>query len=144
MGQLARSAKDIPVIICHGHDADPALVQTWSDLGAVLLPCGARGAQLDPNEIMQQLGAHGLTRIFCEGGAALAASLLWSDLVDELVGFTAGVSLGAEGWPSLGAMGVEALADAPRYALADTQRIGDDVLHRWERRATQNGTHLQD
>jgi len=133
MGQLARTAAEIPVILCHGKDADPMLVQTWRDLGAVLLPCAARGGQLDPADIMQQLGAHGLTRVFCEGGSALAASLLEADLVDELVGFTAGLVIGAEGLPGVGAMGLEALRNAPRFDLRQTLACGPDILHVWTR-----------
>ncbi|WP_280526495.1 bifunctional diaminohydroxyphosphoribosylaminopyrimidine deaminase/5-amino-6-(5-phosphoribosylamino)uracil reductase RibD [Sulfitobacter mediterraneus] len=133
MGQLARTAAEIPVILCHGKDADPMLVQTWRDLGAVLLPCAARGGQLDPADIMQQLGAHGLTRVFCEGGSALAASLLEADLVDELVGFTAGLVIGAEGLPGVGAMGLETLRNAPRFDLRQTLACGPDILHVWTR-----------
>lgn len=97
LSTLARTAKDIPVILCHGRDADTMLQDTWRDLGATLLPCGTSGAQLDPHDVLQQLGGHGLTRVFCEGGSALAASLIEADLVDELVGFTAGLVIGAEG-----------------------------------------------
>ncbi|MGJ8617654.1 MAG: bifunctional diaminohydroxyphosphoribosylaminopyrimidine deaminase/5-amino-6-(5-phosphoribosylamino)uracil reductase RibD [Sulfitobacter sp.] len=133
MGKLARSAADIPLILCHGRDADPNLIRTWRDLGATLLPCGLRGGQLDPVDILQQLGTHGLTRIFCEGGGALAASLLEADLVDTLVGFTAGVVIGAEGLPGIGAMGLTHLSGAPRFTLHTTQTIGPDVLHIWAR-----------
>ncbi|WP_268747002.1 bifunctional diaminohydroxyphosphoribosylaminopyrimidine deaminase/5-amino-6-(5-phosphoribosylamino)uracil reductase RibD [Sulfitobacter mediterraneus] len=133
MGQLARTAAEVPVILCHGKDADPMLVQTWRDLGATLLPCAARGGQLDPADILQQLGAHGLTRVFCEGGSALAASLLEADLVDELVGFTAGLVIGAEGLPGVGAMGLEALRNAPRFNLRETMACGPDILHVWTR-----------
>jgi diaminohydroxyphosphoribosylaminopyrimidine deaminase / 5-amino-6-(5-phosphoribosylamino)uracil reductase len=133
MGQLARTAAEVPVILCHGKDADPMLVQTWRDLGATLLPCAARGGQLDPADILQQLGAHGLTRVFCEGGSALAASLLEADLVDELVGFTAGLVIGAEGLPGVGAMGLEALRNAPRFDLRETMACGPDILHVWTR-----------
>ncbi|UWR13270.1 bifunctional diaminohydroxyphosphoribosylaminopyrimidine deaminase/5-amino-6-(5-phosphoribosylamino)uracil reductase RibD [Sulfitobacter mediterraneus] len=133
MGQLARTAAEVPVILCHGKDADPMLVQTWRDLGATLLPCAARGGQLDPADILQQLGAHGLTRVFCEGGSALAASLLEADLVDELIGFTAGLVIGAEGLPGVGAMGLEALRNAPRFDLRQTMACGPDILHVWTR-----------
>ncbi|NNE53794.1 MAG: bifunctional diaminohydroxyphosphoribosylaminopyrimidine deaminase/5-amino-6-(5-phosphoribosylamino)uracil reductase RibD [Sulfitobacter sp.] len=133
MGQLARSAGVPPVILCHGQDADASLVQTWQDLGATLLPCRVKGAQLDPADILQQLGHHGLTRVFCEGGSALAASLLEADLVDELVGFTAGLIIGAEGLPGIGAMGLAQLRDAPRYRLKSTRAIGPDTLHIWAR-----------
>lgn len=133
MGQLARSARDVPVILCHGPDADRVLQQTWRDLGAVLLPCALQGMQLDPASVMQQLGSHGLTRVFCEGGGALAASLIEADLVDELVGFNAGVVIGAEGLPGIGAMGLSRLAEAPRYRLQSVRPVGNDILHVWER-----------
>lgn len=133
MGQLARTAGEIPVILCHGADADGALVQTWRDLGATLLPCAVHGMQLDPTDALRQLGSHGLTRVFCEGGGALAASLIEADLVDELVGFTAGVVIGAEGLPGIGAMGLSKLAAAPRYALQEVRRVGPDAMHVWRR-----------
>lgn len=133
MGALARTAKDVPLILCHGHDADQTLIRTWQDLGATLLSCRASGGQLEPLDVLRQLAGHGLTRVFCEGGSALAASLLEADLVDELVGFTAGLAIGAEGLPSVGALGLGRLSDAPRYKLKRLEKIGGDALHRWVR-----------
>ncbi|WP_298842622.1 bifunctional diaminohydroxyphosphoribosylaminopyrimidine deaminase/5-amino-6-(5-phosphoribosylamino)uracil reductase RibD [uncultured Roseobacter sp.] len=133
MGALARTARETPVILCHGRDADQNLVQTWEDLGAVLLPCATVGAQLDPVDIMRQLAAHGLTRVFCEGGSALAASLVEADLVDQLVGYTAGLGIGAEGLPSIGALGLGRLEQAGRYRLVSCATVGEDVLHIWRR-----------
>ncbi|WP_422074586.1 bifunctional diaminohydroxyphosphoribosylaminopyrimidine deaminase/5-amino-6-(5-phosphoribosylamino)uracil reductase RibD [Sulfitobacter geojensis] len=139
MGQLARTAKEVPLILCHGMDADSMLVQTWRDLGATLLACRATGSQLDPGDVLQQLGSHGLTRVFCEGGGALAASLLESDLVDDLVGFTAGVVIGAEGLPGIGAMGLARLSEAPRFVLRESRVVGPDVLQVWTRGQDMNG-----
>ncbi|MCV3272617.1 bifunctional diaminohydroxyphosphoribosylaminopyrimidine deaminase/5-amino-6-(5-phosphoribosylamino)uracil reductase RibD [Roseobacter sinensis] len=133
MGTFARTAREVPVILCHGHDADATLMQTWEDLGATLLPCAAARGQLDPADILRQLAGHGLTRVFCEGGSALAASLIEADLVDELVGFTAGVAIGAEGLPCIGALGLEHLDDAARFALVRSTPLGGDVLHVWRR-----------
>ncbi|MDF1727968.1 MAG: bifunctional diaminohydroxyphosphoribosylaminopyrimidine deaminase/5-amino-6-(5-phosphoribosylamino)uracil reductase RibD [Sulfitobacter sp.] len=133
MGKLARTAREVPLILCHGQDADAHLLQTWRELGATLLPVRVRGAQLDPVDILQQLGAHGLTRIFCEGGSALAASLIEADLVDELIGFTAGLVIGAEGLPGIGALGLARLGEAPRYRLSRTERVGADSLQVWAR-----------
>lgn len=133
MSNLARTAKDVPVWICHGPGADPNLVDAWTGLGATLLECRLHGRQIDPVSALEQLGKLGLTRIFCEGGGMLASSLLAADLVDELIGFTAGVALGAEGRPSLGALGLDRLADAPRFRLTETRQVGADVLHRWYR-----------
>lgn len=132
-GKLAHSADLVPLILCHGPDVDAALAQVWRDLGATLLTCSVRNGQLNVADVLQQLGGHGLTRIFCEGGGALAASLIEADLVDQLVGFTAGVVIGAEGLPGIGAMGLAHLAQAPRFTLCSTRAVGPDTLHVWAR-----------
>jgi diaminohydroxyphosphoribosylaminopyrimidine deaminase/5-amino-6-(5-phosphoribosylamino)uracil reductase len=134
MSQLARTAKDVPVWLCHGSDADPALVEAWQGVGATLIPCDLVGRQLDVAAVLARLGAAGLTRVFCEGGGALAASLLAGDLVNELVGFTAGLAIGAEGLPGIGALGLERLNEARRFELTEVRDIGGDVMHRWARR----------
>lgn len=133
LGKLARSAGDTPLWICHGESADPERVKAWEGLGATLLPCAVDGMQLDSADILQHLGRSGLTRVFCEGGGSLAASLLADDLVDELVGFTAGLVIGAEGLPSVGALGLDGLDSATRFDLVDIRQVGGDVLHRWRR-----------
>ncbi|MFX4296906.1 bifunctional diaminohydroxyphosphoribosylaminopyrimidine deaminase/5-amino-6-(5-phosphoribosylamino)uracil reductase RibD [Sulfitobacter sp. DFL-23] len=133
LGNLARTAQDVPVILCHGRDADKGLQRTWSELGAVLLSCQIVGSQLDAYDVLTQLGAHGLNRVYCEGGGALAATLLANDLVDRLVGFTAGMTIGAEGLPCVGALGLGALSEAPRFDLVETRTVGPDVMHVWER-----------
>ncbi len=133
MGQLARSAWEVPLWLCHGPSADAERRRAWEGLGARLLPCRVSGLQLDPADALRQLGAAGLTRVFCEGGAALAGSLLAADLVDELVGFTAGIGLGAEGLASVGALGLDRLAEAPRFALLDSRPVGPDLMHHWVR-----------
>jgi diaminohydroxyphosphoribosylaminopyrimidine deaminase/5-amino-6-(5-phosphoribosylamino)uracil reductase len=133
LGKLARTARHVPLWICHGEAADPERVKAWAGLGAILLPCSSRGVHLDAADVLQNLGRAGLTRVFCEGGSALAASLLAEDLVDELCGFTAGLAIGAEGLPAIGALHLGALGDAPRFELAQTRRVGADILHRWWR-----------
>lgn len=131
---LARTASETPLWLCHGPDADSYLADAWDGIGAKRLECGLDGAHLDMNSVLQKLGENGLTRVFCEGGGALAASLISAGLVDELVGFTAGVVIGAEGRPGMGATGIERLSDAPRFTLVETRSVGGDVLHRWRRK----------
>ncbi len=131
MGQLARTAGETPLWLCHGAGAGRERIEAWQGLGARLLPCAVQGTHLDAGDVLQQLGGAGLTRVFCEGGGALAASLLADDLVDELVGFTAGLAIGAEGLPAIGALGLDRLDNAPRFRLVETRAIGPDVMHRW-------------
>lgn len=133
-GQLARTAGEVPLWLVHGDRVAPELARAWEGLGARLIAVPVLRGQLDAARALAALGEAGLTRLFCEGGAALAASLLSEGLVDELVGFTAGLALGAEGWPSLAALGVSRLAEAPRFDLVETRAVGGDVMHRWSRR----------
>lgn len=136
MSKLARTANDVPLWLCHGPEADQMLTEAWEGIGAKLITCGLVGRQLDLRSVLQELGALGLTRVLCEGGGALAASFLKADLVDELVGYTAGLAIGAEGLPAIGALGLDRLNEAPRFELAETRPIGGDVLHRWVRAMT--------
>lgn len=87
----------------------------------------------DPAAFMAELAARGLTRVFCEGGGELAASLLRAGLVDQLVGYTAGIALGGDGRAAIGALALDHLADAPRFRLVESRRIGADLMHRWLR-----------
>ena len=57
-------------------------------------------------------------------------------MVDELIGFTAGLAIGAEGTPALGALGLDKLEEAARYELLETRAVGPDVMHRWQRAMT--------
>jgi len=101
--------------------------------GAEGIPVAETGTGLDLAAALAALGARGLTRVFCEGGGQLAAGLLAARLVDELVLMTAGIALGAEGRPGLGALPVPRLADAPRFRLAGVEPAGGDVIQRWRR-----------
>lgn len=134
-GRLAASVAEGPLWLIHDAGRTPAEgAEHWAGLGARLIPVGSGpDRQLAPAAMLAALGAAGITRVFCEGGGALAASLLAAGLVDELAVFSAGLALGAEGRPALGAMGIDALAEAPRFALVETRAVGGDVLHLWTR-----------
>lgn len=131
--RLAATVNEGPVWVAHGPDAAPGDLDHWRESGAETLEVPVAGGQLDPAGMLEALGGRGLTRVFCEGGGALAASLLSRDLVDELVVMSAGLMLGAEGQPAVGALGVSSLAEAPRFELVGTQAVGGDVLQRWLR-----------
>jgi len=120
--------------LVHGEQASAEAVAFWEGCGARCLRCETASAgQIDVAAALRGLGDLGLTRVFCEGGGALAASLLGGDLVDALVGFTAGLALGAEGQPGIAALGVARLEEAPRFSLGDVRAIGGDVMTAWSR-----------
>ncbi|MEO0357959.1 MAG: bifunctional diaminohydroxyphosphoribosylaminopyrimidine deaminase/5-amino-6-(5-phosphoribosylamino)uracil reductase RibD [Pseudomonadota bacterium] len=130
---LAATMDQAPVWLLHGADAGsrPA---NWTKQGARTFEVPSNGRLLDVSAMMQTLGDQGLTSVYCEGGAALAASLLQADLVDDLVVYSAGLTIGAEGWPGLGALEQAVLSDCPRFDLRATGPVGPDVRHHWTRR----------
>ncbi|WP_261331744.1 bifunctional diaminohydroxyphosphoribosylaminopyrimidine deaminase/5-amino-6-(5-phosphoribosylamino)uracil reductase RibD [Maritalea mobilis] len=133
---LGRTAREVPVWLCHGADAPEAARAAWRDAGARLIEVATGpGGQLDLSAAMVALGEAGLTRVFCEGGGSLAAGLIAGDLVDDLAVVSAGLTLGAEGTPAVGAMGVAALSEATRFRLIETRDLGGDALSLWVREA---------
>ncbi len=130
--RLAATMDQGPVWLAHGLGAeDTPEAARWREVGASLIDVPVSGGQLSPQGLLQALGDKGLTRVFCEGGGALAASLLQANLVDELIVMSAGFALGAEGQPSVGALGVSALKDVTRFELVDTRRVGNDTMQHW-------------
>ncbi len=125
LGRLAASA---PVWVLHGAGA---AAQGWQATGARLLALPVQDGHPDPHAALSALAAEGITRVFCEGGAGLAAALIRAGLVDELVLFNAGRLIGQEGRAALGPLGLTALADAPGLTLKEFRVIGEDTLSVW-------------
>ena len=124
---LQNTAADAPVWQCHGAGVT---VPAW----ATGIACPVKDNAVDMTAVMAAIAAKGITRVFCEGGGALAASLLRAGLVDELIVMHAGCVIGGDGTASLAALGVDNLDDAPRFDLHSVQSIGTDVMQRWTRR----------
>ncbi len=131
-GRLAQTGRDVPLWILHRKGVDPHRWQGWESVGAELIECRVDGTgALDPVDMLGQIGARGVTRVMCEGGGRLAASLLHAGLIYRLVQFQAGLTLGASGLAGLGELGIERLGDAPRAELFSVRRIGADTVAEW-------------
>jgi len=131
--RLGRSIDHAPVWLLHGPNAPVDAGEMWAELGATLIPCALDPmGRLDMRDAMAQLGARGLTRVLCEGGGRLAASLVQDDLVDDLTVFSAGHLFGADGTAGLAAMGVTGI-EPHRWRLHQAQAVGQDLLHVWRR-----------
>jgi diaminohydroxyphosphoribosylaminopyrimidine deaminase/5-amino-6-(5-phosphoribosylamino)uracil reductase len=132
-GRLCKSARESPVWVLHAPDPPSSRLAKLEARGVQTLACGTRpDGRLDLGDALKRLGERGLTRVYCEGGGTLAASLLEARLVDRLDLYSAGAAIGAEGVPALGGLSLPTLADAPRLRLRDTAVLGEDVLSRWE------------
>jgi diaminohydroxyphosphoribosylaminopyrimidine deaminase/5-amino-6-(5-phosphoribosylamino)uracil reductase len=131
---LTRTQDQAPLWAVYAADAPPDRIAALGATGATLLPVARAGAGgMAASDILSALGAAGLTRVFCEGGGGLAATLLKADLVDEMVLFSGGAVIGGDGRPSIGALGLGALLEAPRFTLLDQHQVGGDPVSVWVR-----------
>ena len=131
-GRLGQTARESPVWMLHSYAAPADRRAAWASTGARLVAVDTdKGARVDLLAAMRLLAGEGLTRILCEGGAGLAASLLHLGLVDDLAVFSAGLLIGDEGQPMLGGLDITALSDAPRPRLIQRESFGDDSFGLW-------------
>lgn len=131
-GNLGRAANSSPVWCLHSSAAAGDRIAAWEKTGAKLIRCEkAEGKGVDMGDAMSRLAGHGITRILCESGGNLAASLLASGLVDEIIAYTAGRVIGADGIPAVSDMGLRLLSEAPEFKLLVFDQLGGDAMHHW-------------
>jgi diaminohydroxyphosphoribosylaminopyrimidine deaminase/5-amino-6-(5-phosphoribosylamino)uracil reductase len=129
--RVVAGAGDIPTWIVTTVAAPVAAEKALTAQGVEVLRVSAdeTGRVLLP-EALQLLGTRGLTRVFSEGGPALADALADADLVDELVLITGRSARGQGDVPALG----PSLQD--RMDLLNCrveEQIGPDLFMFWER-----------
>jgi diaminohydroxyphosphoribosylaminopyrimidine deaminase/5-amino-6-(5-phosphoribosylamino)uracil reductase len=66
--------------------------------------------RVDIKEVLQELGARGVTSVMCEGGPSLAEELAKADLIDEFISISSSRKLGRPGLAALGASLSEAVS----------------------------------
>ena len=130
-GKALKASRDLAALwLCHGPNS--AGIEAWRDACDQLLEVPkVGGGQLDLNALLQTLGAQGLTSVFCEGGSRLAASLLKANLVDDVLVYTAGLALGADGLAGVADLGIERLQAAKRFSLVSCRKIDVDIRQHW-------------
>lgn len=133
--RLFRTAGETPVwLLCGDTGVDEREARAWETAGARLIRVASSDGQLSPSAMLESLGSEGLTRVLCEGGGMLAASFLIAGLVDELLVFSSGKLIGAEGRPAVGPLGLSSLSEATNFRLAESHPVGEDMFQRWVRR----------
>ncbi|MGH6900678.1 MAG: dihydrofolate reductase family protein, partial [Geminicoccaceae bacterium] len=79
-------------------------------------------------QTLAALAARGLTRTLVEGGGAVAAALLRARLVDRLVWFQAPLVIGGDGVAAVAELGLDALADCPRFQASQSTALAPDAV----------------
>jgi diaminohydroxyphosphoribosylaminopyrimidine deaminase/5-amino-6-(5-phosphoribosylamino)uracil reductase len=135
MAKLVSGAAATPTWMLTRDGADPARRQAMTGAGVELIDVGRSELGVDLGEALQALAKRGITRLLVEGGAALAAALLRSDLIDRLVWFHAPSVTGADGWPAAQAFGVQHLAEMKRFTRDGVRAVGADMMSEFRRAA---------
>ena len=127
--RLARTAREIPTWVVSTNPPSEAL----ASLGVQVLQVEDLGdGRPELKSTVMRLARAGLGSLMVEGGGQVAASFLRCGLVDRIEWFRAPVLLGGEGRPGVGALGLTALADAPRFRRVSVEPLGEDLWERYE------------
>ncbi|MCE9615604.1 MAG: bifunctional diaminohydroxyphosphoribosylaminopyrimidine deaminase/5-amino-6-(5-phosphoribosylamino)uracil reductase RibD [Lentisphaerae bacterium] len=102
-------------------------VAAYRRAGAQVWVLAQQGGRVSLRALTRRLGQAGLLHVLCEGGGALAGSLLRAQLVDRLYVFVAPKILGAAGVPAVGGEGWS-LDRAPGVVFEKAEQVGRDWL----------------
>ncbi len=82
------------------------------------------------------LAEKGLNRVLIEGGGQIAASFLHDGLIDRVYALRAPTMIGGDGKPSMAALGLTKLEEAPAFTRAGLRALGNDTLEILDRIST--------
>ena len=100
----------------------------WKEAGAEVVEVPhSPGGGVDLRAVVENLAGRGWLEVYCEGGAAVATSLLRDDLVDRLDLYYAPILVGATGI-GIGDLGVGTIGAASRWTTMRTTTLGPDTL----------------
>jgi diaminohydroxyphosphoribosylaminopyrimidine deaminase/5-amino-6-(5-phosphoribosylamino)uracil reductase len=125
--KLVVSAHAHPVWILCAQSADPKARASLAAKGVKVLTVPASPSGLDLAAAMKSLGDEGLTRVLVESGGTLATSFVKASMVDRLLWYRAPTLMG-EGLSPVGALGLAALDEMPRFVREGVIPLGEDTL----------------
>lgn len=132
--RLARTARETPVWVFAGADADRAREAALVGAGVVVARVAAGGGRLDLDAVLAELSRRGVTRLIVEGGARVAAGFVAAGLVDEAWLFRGPGAIGADGVEALDTLPLDALTADPALRIDETEQLGADALTIFRRR----------
>ncbi|HPM42477.1 MAG TPA: bifunctional diaminohydroxyphosphoribosylaminopyrimidine deaminase/5-amino-6-(5-phosphoribosylamino)uracil reductase RibD [Candidatus Omnitrophota bacterium] len=127
--KIFENIKLSPLYIATSGEAGLARFADYERLGAKILYLGGSGSRVDLKRLLAALGELGMTHILVEGGGDLAAGLLESKLVDEILFFIAPKIIGGrDALTAVGGAGVARVRDAVGLKRMGCVPIGKDLL----------------
>ena len=124
--QLYLNAAKRPLWVLHAPELKPDVQSAARFIAADQAPLTASGA-------LRHLAHEGITRLFVEGGAKIAAAFLQENLVDQLIIFQSGHVFGQSGRSAVDVLPDQKLSDYPQYRLYESTRLGNDICLTYRR-----------
>jgi len=132
-GRLFASLDQAPLLIIGAGDADASRRAALEAAGARTAAVARGPVGVDAEAALDLLGVDGVESVMVEGGGQLAASLFTADAIDRLEWFRAPILLGADGLPSVAALALARLSEAPKWRRVAIRELGPDLWESYER-----------
>lgn len=127
--KLARTAGEVPVWLILGEGATvPKGLPKAVEL--VFVP-RTEQRRPDLSAMLGMLADRGINRLLVEGGGIFAAAMVRDRLVDRVYWFRAGLTIGDDGTPGLGEIGLTSLSGALHLGLERRWVLDGDVVESW-------------
>ena len=123
--QLARTARETPVLVFTSESAEQPKVAALEDCGVEVLKTPGGGRDLAA--VLAELNRRQVQGLLVEGGAGVAGAFLRAGLVDKASFFIAPLILGGDALGAVGGAGPLTVGEATRLRDVETRRHGDDV-----------------
>lgn len=137
--QLARSAKEYPLVVAHTKEAPAGNVEALQMMGAHTLLCRSYEDEVDLKDLLSRLASsenslgRPIDSIQVEGGARLNAAMLRTGWVDELNVIVASKIVGSHNAPGpVADMGIAQMAHALELEVTEVKRLGKDWVMKIE------------
>ena len=126
--QLARTARETPVLVAVGQEASAADRKRLTEAGCEVFLCDGATPAARLGSLLDELGRRRLTNVLVEGGSRVLGSLLDARAIDEVHVFIASKLLGgaAAATPASGE-GIAPVAAAMRLDVGQVRRLGNDT-----------------
>jgi len=126
--QLARTAREVPVLVAAGPNAPLADRRRLADAGCEVFLCEADSHAGRLSKLLEELGRRRLTNVLVEGGGQLLGGLLDGRQIDEVHVFVAPKLIGGESARSpIEGGGIPEMSDALRLESPEWKQLGDDL-----------------
>jgi diaminohydroxyphosphoribosylaminopyrimidine deaminase/5-amino-6-(5-phosphoribosylamino)uracil reductase len=126
--QLVRTARETPVMVAVGQDADAVQRQRLAEAGCEVFVCDGATHADRLAALLDELGRRRFTNVLVEGGGRLLGSLLDTGQIDEVHVFVAPRLLGgATALTAMAGNGIVHVSDALVLEAPEVRQVGSDV-----------------